>query len=77
MCSLPHDNEGYLKNLEYFSEDLHKCLERIWENEAIMNKGQRRGDWLGPLLFVVAALTAVTALLGTTPALAHLHDTHD
>src|SRR4249919_3771147 len=35
-----------------------------------MNKFQRRGVWLGPLLFVVAVLTSVTALLGTTPTLA-------
>ena len=36
-----------------------------------MNKFQRRGVWLRALLFVVAALTAVTALLGTTPMFAH------
>src|SRR5258707_9444846 len=32
-----------------------------------MNKVTRRGVWLASLLLVVAALTAVTALHGTTP----------
>src|SRR5258708_11889589 len=39
-----------------------------------MNKVMRRGVWLGFLLLVVAALTAVTALHGTTPTTTFAHD---
>ena len=40
-----------------------------------MNKVQRRVVWLASLLLVVAALTAVTALHGTTPTTTFAHDT--
>ena len=39
-----------------------------------MNKVTRRGVWLASLLLVVAALTAVTALHGTTPTTTFAHD---
>ena len=39
-----------------------------------MNKVTRRGVWLGFLLLVVATLTAVTALHGTTPTTTFAHD---
>src|SRR5258708_11257690 len=39
-----------------------------------MNKVMRRGVWLASLLLVVAALTAVTALHGTTPTTTFAHD---
>src|SRR5260221_385168 len=41
-----------------------------------MNKGTRRVVWLGFLLLVVAALTAVTALHGTTATTTFAHDSH-
>jgi hypothetical protein len=41
-----------------------------------MNKLTRRVVWLGSLLLVVAALTAVTALHGTTPTTTFAHDSH-
>jgi hypothetical protein len=40
-----------------------------------MKKVTRRVIWLGFLLLVVAALTAVTALYGTTPTTTFAHDT--
>src|SRR5260370_23444549 len=39
-----------------------------------MNKVMRRGVWLGFLLLVVATLTAVTALHGTTPTTTFAND---
>ncbi len=41
-----------------------------------MNKVTRRGVWLASLLLVVAALTAVTALPGTTPTTRFALDSH-
>src|SRR5260221_6516119 len=41
-----------------------------------MNKVTRRVVWLASLLLVVAALTAVTALHGTTPTTTFAHDSH-
>src|SRR5260370_40137077 len=44
------------------------------EEEATMNKVTSRVVWLASLLLVVAALTAVTALHGTTPTKTFAHD---
>src|SRR5260370_1820618 len=44
------------------------------EEEATMNTLTRRVVWLASLLLVVAALTAVTALHGTTPTTTFAHD---